>query len=145
MTSVAENPVCTLLIGGVVLGGIEAGIGAGAAVLFTSMSPGVGAIFGAIYGVVNTVTFVAMRTICGPKFAEKNYLAALAISVIVTGALTVGIAALLFLACGVAFTAGSLFIVVGSLMAVSVALSLSCFLCGTALKNSKSPSSLASA
>lgn len=128
--------LCGILGRGIVGAGIEAGIGAGAAALFTTMSPGAGAVFGAVYGVVSLITEIGLAVIAGPKFAEKNCLAAFAINVIVAGGVTVGVMAAIFTAAGVAFTAGSLFILVGGMVAISMAIYLACCCCALCVAGS---------
>lgn len=110
-----------LCIGGV-QAGITAGIGAGTAALFTTIHPGAGAVFGAVYGVVSLINIIAIKQICGTKFMTDHCVAIAAISVILSSAITVGLMALLFTAVGVAFTAGSLFILLGATVAISLAL-----------------------
>lgn len=132
-----------LLFAGVITAGFAGVISAAAATFFTTLHPPAGAVFGAVYGVVSLVTLIGMQVICGPEFAAKNCLAALAINVVVSSAVTVGLTALLFTAIGVTFTVGSLFILLGGTIGIALAIALGFAAC-CAAKRAASTSSVSS-
>lgn len=97
---------------------INAGLGAAGAYFFTAIHPGLGAVFGAVNGVAQVITLLALASFC-PEIAKNPGCAVITAFVISCG-VTMALAALVFTMAGVAFNLAGLAVLLVSFLAASI-------------------------